>query len=301
MPVAVQCVCGVQLKANDELQGKSAKCPKCGNSIAVPHHAANRGAAANNVAAPAITVQCACGRTIRANSQLAGKQVNCPACQLPLQIPGGVADASGLTLLEPSDDAADPFGLNTMPSATAGMVPPPAGNSLGAPQQMPAGFTFAPVAGTQTPQANNYTQPRRRTKRTTTLEIESDIFTIIVAVFCILHGLGRISVFGIAFLFTSGGIFSLVGIVSLLTVAASIGIGVAGVGLLTNQYWAKQVGGISAVVYLVLMVTSLVVAMIASSSETTGLAMRFSYLWVPRLLAEAVTPAMLLYKLSRDD
>lgn len=41
----------------------------------------------------AIAVTCSCGKKINAKDELAGKTVRCPACQSPLTIPGGAAQA----------------------------------------------------------------------------------------------------------------------------------------------------------------------------------------------------------------
>lgn len=306
MPVLVRCACGAQIQASDNVQGKSANCPKCGQPIAIPHgQSAVNPAGTTNATQSRIPVKCSCGQAFRAKPSLAGKQVTCPACHHPLQVPfssasGSPAGMANQTMSQPDDE---PFGLNSIPTAPMG-AGVPVQNTLGAPQQMPAsGFTFRPVGGTTSPPSSSYTPQRnQKRRRRSSTEFNSDPFTIGVAIFCILHGFGRTaSLYGIAFLFSSGYMFSFLGIVSMLTAAASIGIGVAGIGLLTNQYWAKQVGGIAAMGYLLLMVASLVIAFIGSAPYISGLGMRLSFYWIPRMLFEAITPALLLYRLSRDD
>src|SRR5438034_10143985 len=36
MPISVTCTCGKRLKAKDEMAGKRARCPACGNSVLIP-------------------------------------------------------------------------------------------------------------------------------------------------------------------------------------------------------------------------------------------------------------------------
>ena len=80
MPISAECPgCGVKVKAPDQLVGKTAKCPKCGEAIQV----------GGGDAAATIAVACDCGKRFRAKAALAGKRVKCPACGNPLTIPDG--------------------------------------------------------------------------------------------------------------------------------------------------------------------------------------------------------------------
>lgn len=86
MAIQVKCKCGKGFAVKDEMQGKKAKCPACGEILVIGH---------KTPAAPAtsgaISVTCPCGKAISAPAKLAGKQVKCPGCGKPLTVPTGTA------------------------------------------------------------------------------------------------------------------------------------------------------------------------------------------------------------------
>jgi DNA-directed RNA polymerase subunit RPC12/RpoP len=69
-----QCKCGAILNAKEELAGKQAKCPKCGDTILIPKPSSMR-------------LTCSCGQVVQAKASLAGKRVQCPTCNQPIDIP----------------------------------------------------------------------------------------------------------------------------------------------------------------------------------------------------------------------
>ena len=69
-----QCKCGAILNAKEELAGKQAKCPKCGDTILIPKPSSMR-------------LTCSCGQVVQAKASLAGKRVKCPTCNQPIDIP----------------------------------------------------------------------------------------------------------------------------------------------------------------------------------------------------------------------
>lgn len=74
MDIKTQCKCGAILKANTELAGKQAKCPKCGDAVLIPKP-------------DSVRLTCSCGQIIQAKTSLAGKRVKCPTCSQPVDIP----------------------------------------------------------------------------------------------------------------------------------------------------------------------------------------------------------------------
>jgi DNA-directed RNA polymerase subunit RPC12/RpoP len=69
-----QCKCGAILNAKEELAGKQAKCPKCGDTILIPKPSSMR-------------LTCSCGQVVQAKASLAGKRVKCPTCSQPIDVP----------------------------------------------------------------------------------------------------------------------------------------------------------------------------------------------------------------------
>jgi DNA-directed RNA polymerase subunit RPC12/RpoP len=83
MPISVECGgCGSKFQAPDKLAGKRAECPKCSAVIEVgarPPQSSGKGAPGEDAVQP-IPARCGCGKEFRANADLAGKRVKCPAC-----------------------------------------------------------------------------------------------------------------------------------------------------------------------------------------------------------------------------
>ena len=78
MSIKATCTCGAEFKVKPELAGKRVKCPKCGDTFAVPKP---------QTAEPRIRVTCQCGKAVKAERELAGKRVKCPGCGRALDIP----------------------------------------------------------------------------------------------------------------------------------------------------------------------------------------------------------------------
>ncbi|MBW3598324.1 MAG: hypothetical protein KY475_13760 [Planctomycetes bacterium] len=96
MPIPVSCRCGKSFAANDNLAGKTVKCPGCQQPLAIPAPGQGaKGAAAQQPAPGAktpdgkIVAACKCGAKFAAPAELAGKQVKCPKCGQPLTVGGG--------------------------------------------------------------------------------------------------------------------------------------------------------------------------------------------------------------------
>ena len=102
MDIKTQCKCGAILKANTELAGKQAKCPKCGDAVLIPKP-------------DSIRLTCSCGQIIQAKASLAGKRVKCPTCSQPVDIPN--------TTSLPSPDVPGPAKVKKSP--TLGNAPMP--------------------------------------------------------------------------------------------------------------------------------------------------------------------------------
>ena len=156
MSIQATCTCGGTFKLKSELAGKRVKCPECGGAFTVPESGAHssghvdspddspRGgqiSAAAHKGGEKIAVSCQCGRSFKAPSKLAGKQVACPACQAPLTIPPAEPALSEPALSEPEDplghiefDEDNPFGdmgdiaveplMGGLPAATTPQLPP---------------------------------------------------------------------------------------------------------------------------------------------------------------------------------
>lgn len=95
--IVTDCACGHQFKAPGNLAGKAVKCPGCGQPVRVPGSksaAAAKGSGATSAGAGTIAARCACGKTIAAKAELAGRAVKCPSCGKPLRVPGGKATAA---------------------------------------------------------------------------------------------------------------------------------------------------------------------------------------------------------------
>ena len=102
MDIKTQCKCGAILKANTELAGKQAKCPKCGDAVLIPKP-------------DSVRLTCSCGQIIQAKTSLAGKRVKCPTCSQPVDIPNATSF--------PSPDVPGPAKVNKPP--TLGNAPMP--------------------------------------------------------------------------------------------------------------------------------------------------------------------------------
>lgn len=99
MDIKTQCKCGAILKANTELAGKQAKCPKCGDAVLIPRP-------------DSIRLTCSCGQMIQAKASLAGKRVKCPTCKQPVAIPSPASsqgkDVPGLAKVSKSPTPGTP-------------------------------------------------------------------------------------------------------------------------------------------------------------------------------------------------
>ena len=79
-PMEFSCSCGQRLSARRHLAGKRVRCPKCGESVAVPGDPARQ-------STQRIDISCtACGQRFMARAALAGKTVKCPMCGRPLTV-----------------------------------------------------------------------------------------------------------------------------------------------------------------------------------------------------------------------
>src|SRR5438105_2547480 len=71
-----------------------------------------------------IKVQCACGKSLSAKDELAGKTVKCPGCQQPLKIPGGAASAAKVPAKPAAGKpAATPKSSSAKPAANPAPAP----------------------------------------------------------------------------------------------------------------------------------------------------------------------------------
>jgi ribosomal protein S27E len=107
MDMKTKCNCGAILKAKEELAGKQAKCPKCGNAVLIPKP-------------PSISVTCSCGQIMKAKASLAGKRVQCPTCKQPVDIPNGMGGPSPVALSPEKTTKPTSFGdaLKQLPVTT---------------------------------------------------------------------------------------------------------------------------------------------------------------------------------------
>ena len=85
-PIEINCSCGQRLSVRRDLSGKRVRCPRCGDSMAVP---IDQPSATNT---PSTTEQIrtscqGCGQQFMARGELAGKVVKCPICGRPLTVP----------------------------------------------------------------------------------------------------------------------------------------------------------------------------------------------------------------------
>ena len=75
------CRCGQRLSARRQLAGKHVRCPRCGDSVAVPGDPSVE-------STQKIDISCTiCGQRFMARARLAGKVVKCPMCGRPLTVP----------------------------------------------------------------------------------------------------------------------------------------------------------------------------------------------------------------------
>jgi len=91
-PIPVGCRCGQRFAAPPNLAGRQVQCPKCGQAMLVPARPVSATPAQAIPAAPAsatapLAVACRCGQRFAAPPHLAGKQVACPSCRSPIQVP----------------------------------------------------------------------------------------------------------------------------------------------------------------------------------------------------------------------
>ncbi len=108
MPIAVRCACGKSINAPDQLAGKKAKCPACGEALSIPaaagasQGAAPKAASSSSGAERPIYVTCECGKKFTAPAKLAGKSVQCPTCRQLVKLPK--ASDAGAASAKPSKD-----------------------------------------------------------------------------------------------------------------------------------------------------------------------------------------------------
>jgi hypothetical protein len=128
MPISVACRCGKAFAANDNLAGKTVKCPACQQPLTIPLPGQQGAAAARpqTGAQPApqqtadgkIVVACACGAKFAAGAELAGKRVKCPKCGNALTVgaaqgavtPSSQATAGGAAAIPVASPATPAFG-----------------------------------------------------------------------------------------------------------------------------------------------------------------------------------------------
>jgi DNA-directed RNA polymerase subunit RPC12/RpoP len=85
--IAVACQCGKRFAAPPNLAGRQVQCPACKQALVVPAGATRPAAQAPVAATGPISVSCRCGKSFAAPPNLAGKQVACPSCRNPIQVP----------------------------------------------------------------------------------------------------------------------------------------------------------------------------------------------------------------------
>jgi len=73
--ISATCMCGQRLVAKKEMAGKTVRCPRCSNPLALPGPVRIEACCRN------------CGQQFMANEDLAGKVVKCPMCTRPITVP----------------------------------------------------------------------------------------------------------------------------------------------------------------------------------------------------------------------
>lgn len=262
--IRVTCACEASFDAKPELAGKRVRCPACNEPVLVPNPAER------------LRVRCPCGRTVKAKPELVGKRVKCPACGQPLLISqqtepapqaGAPAPGGAVDLLSEADDL-------------FGDPPAPADNET----------KLAPLP----PQPAPVEKPRS-TRKESRQYSQQEVLILITGVVCVVHGLARLgSIYALRYLLTSSALFSFTGLISVASILASIGIGAAGIGLLTQKEWAGQLGAAAAGIYFSILAFALLQAL-ALSLGSNGAGLGHLFRAIPRIAAESVAPGLLLY------
>lgn len=243
-----------------------------------------------------IGVICQCGASFRAKEELAGKRVKCPACGQPLAIPHTTTPDSAPDPLGVNADGDDPLGLGQGPSDPLGMNRPIDDTLAGG--HTPSG---GPASKLQTVSPVTAAKPGRN--RSAIGKPNGDVLVMVTAILCIVHGVGRIgSMYAIVALLASGLIFSFSGITSAASILVSAGILAAGIGLLTQQEWAKQVGSVAGVAHFVLLGVSVLGGLVSLAQlDNAALGAGVFMMMISSIVATSIVPALLLYVLNRDE
>ena len=231
---------------------------------------------------------CVCGTKLKLKDELAGKKIKCPKCSeviaLPTQSVQSTPSSGGLF-----DENFPDLGLPT--AAQVAYHPP-----VSQPTYKMAGGSKEP-AESKAPTRNGGIQ----------INFNQDALALVTAILCILFGFGSLFSFGvIGLLIAKGSLFSITGLVYVFSTFISLGIFAAGVGILTQQDWAVNVGQISASLYFVLVMVHIVLfvgglaTLGGSSVSGTDIARSF-ILFFSSLITQSIAPGLLLYLTFRDN
>ncbi len=273
MSISFRCPgCDTSHSVKNVLAGKRVRC-KCGKQLLLPVKA-DAQVAAPSQPTQAVSVRCReCGKTYRANEALAGKKVRCK-CGAVVHVPVAAPESPASPLGDFLDDA-----LNE----PIGPASPPAGPQATLPRE----------------DTEQQRKPSRGRKKKP--EFDTDVLTTVTAILCIIHGLARIgSLYYMPRLILSGHVFSLAGILGLCSFVVTVGIAAAGVGLLLKQTWALPIGSAAAIAYFGLMGISLFMLLVAFVRSDSGLGLGIFVSMIPWIVAESVTPGLLLHLSQRD-
>lgn len=307
MTIHANCGCGAKFEAKDELAGKRVKCPTCGSPLTVPNRTAP---------ATPIRVACQCGQAFQAKATLSGKSVQCPACHQALWVPHlSTASPNGLESSGERVSSDDPLFSGHSPDDPLGI-----GSAFGGPpaRRPQPNDAFKPKAShvryrVMDNETRGQSRKHYRKQGSKQSELNQDVLVMVTGILCIIFGLGRIgSMYGIIFLLTSGLFFSIGGLVGVAMVLASAGILVAGVGLLTKQGWAMQVGLIAGGGYFAVLAISVIFSLISLARlaslgasvgvgfDSASLAGRAFLSMIIFWIAQSIIPALLIFVTQRD-
>lgn len=307
MTISAICACGAKLEAKEELAGKRVKCPKCASTLTVPNGSA---------AVTSIRAACQCGQAFQAKATLAGRSVKCPSCGQALVVPQSSNPGA------PSRDLSRTRDVKAVPLVSVHSSDDPLGlgNNFGATlsRRQPPNYAFKPKAShvryrVMDDEPRGQSRKRYRKQGSKQAELNQDVLVMVTGILCIIFGLGRIgSMYGIIFLLTSGLFFSVGGLVGVAMVLASAGILVAGVGLLTKQGWAMQVGLIAGGGYFAVLAISVIFSLISLAQlaslgasvgvgfDSASLAGRAFVRMIIFWMAQSIVPALLIFVTQRD-
>ena len=298
MAIEHTCQCGAKLKVKDELAGKKIKCPKCSIAFTLPVAQATP---------ELISVSCKCGKAFQAKASMAGKAFQCIACNRTISIPA---------LRNTTQDEPDPFATNQPGNSIGNSMANSTGSpfdanfpDLGIPTASYVPY-HAPVTESITTKAPgpSKTAPDYRgipARPGVSLNLNQDILILITAVLCILYGFGQGGQlpFRILPMVTSGAIFTVGGSLAVGKSLVSLGILMAGIGLLTQHDWGVTVGQIAASMYFVLALIDILYFFLAGSTD--GVLFQKNYLlfgvqYLSMLVGYSIAPALLLYVTFRE-